>query len=160
LKTFPLKHSVERAYNRTFSLNERYVPEVLLVAAIDAKPYRSRSSSIFMNSNDSVALFTFEADWKNPSQASNLIKTRTNDYWFRVSAAFHNATKLISIYFTTRNEQLRQGRLCMPERHRMIINKIVFKLFAVFWRYISSKEDTIRNGKRKKCEVFRKAVSK
>ena len=34
------------------------------------------------------------------------IKQGPQIYWYSVAAAFHNDTKLISIYFTMRNEQL------------------------------------------------------
>ena len=80
------------------------------------------------------------------------IKQEPRIYWFSEAAAFHNDTKLISIYFTTRNEQLRgsaREAVCRRRRNRMIINKIVLKLFAVFLRYTASKEDPIPNGKGK-----------
>ena len=80
------------------------------------------------------------------------IKQEPRIYWFSEAAAFHNDTKLISIYFTTRNEQLRgsaREAVCRRRRNRMIINKIVLNLFAVFLRYTASKEDPIPNGKGK-----------
>ena len=85
------------------------------------------------------------------------IKQEPRIYWFSEAAAFHNDTKLISIYFTTRNEQLRgsaREAVCRRRRNRMIINKIVLNLFAVFLRYTASKEDPIPNGKGKKWGVF------
>ena len=80
------------------------------------------------------------------------IKQEPQIYWFSIAAAFHNDTKLISIYFTTQNEQLHgsaREAVCRRQRNRMIINKIVLKLFAVFLRYITSMEDPIPNGKGK-----------
>ena len=89
------------------------------------------------------------------------IKQEPRIYWFSEAAAFHNDTKLISIYFTMRNEQLygsAREAVCRRQRNRVIINKIVLNLFAVFLRYTTSKEDPIPNGK-EKSEVFWKAVS-
>ena len=121
------------------------MPKVLLSAAIDAKPYTSEFD-VYEFKRLSRSKYARKIFHRLQTQ----IKQEPRIYWFRVAAAFHNNTKLISIYFTTRNEQLRgsaREAVCKRRRNRMI--KIVLNLFAVFLRYRASKEDPIPNGKGK-----------
>ena len=138
-----------------------YFPQRSMRSQIPAIERANERTSERANERSSERLSRSKYARKIFHRLQTQIKQEPRIYWFSEAAAFNNDTKLISIYFTTRNEQLRgsaREAVCRRRRNRMIINKIVL-IYSQCSSDIQRLRKILFQMEKEKSEVFRKAVS-